>query len=321
MERLGYAMVGLAICVASGCESAPEEQSEHETPTSADTADSGPFTYSHSIGEPGSGPGEFDQPIGLAVEENGKLYVSEGGNDRLQRFGADGESAAVWAEGIGRPMHIALDGGRLLVPVYQQDRIQIFDGPGEEVDRFGGDWVDAPSAVDVGPDGKVYVADFYNHRFHVVSPEGELGETIGEKGKAPGKFTYPTDIEVTPSGDIWVADAYAHRIQMFGPDGTHERTVGTKGTGGAGQFHVATGLDRGPEGLLYVADFKNDRVQVLEVDGTPVAVLEGSAEGDRGMSRPTEVVATSKKLYVVDHGNDQIDVYDRNRVGEAVDGN
>lgn len=312
MEQIRYVVVGVAICLASGCESAPEEQSEAETTTSADNPDSAPFAYSHSLGEPGPGPGEFDQPIGLAVTESGELYVSEGGNDRLQKLAADGKSTAVWAEGIGRPMHIVLDDdGRLLVPAYQRDRIQIFEGPGDEVDRFGGDWVDAPAAVDVGPDGKIYVADFYNHRFHVLSRDGEVEETIGTKGKAPGEFTYPTDIEVTPSGDIWVADAYAHRIQMFGPEGRHKRTVGTKGTDGAGQFHVATGVDRGPEGLLYVADFKNDRVQVLRPDGTPVTVLEGSAEGDRGMSRPTEVVATSGELYVVDHGNDQIDVYNK----------
>jgi DNA-binding beta-propeller fold protein YncE len=73
---------------------------------------------------------------------------------------------------------------------------------------------------------------------------------------------------------------------------------------------VATGLDRGPDGLLYVANFKNDRVQVLRPDGTPVSVPEGASEGDRGMSRPTEV-ATADRLYVVDHGNDQIDVYNK----------
>ncbi|MFB6374642.1 MAG: 6-bladed beta-propeller, partial [Bradymonadaceae bacterium] len=201
--------------------------------------------------------------------------------------------------------------GRLVVPAYREDTIHVFDGTQTEVDSFGGDWVDAPAGVEVGPDGRYYVADFYNHRFHILAEDGTVEKSVGKKGKKPGQFTYPTDIEVTPEGTIWVADAYAHRIQVFAADGTHEKTIGRKGTDKPGRFHVATGIDRGPDGNLYVADFKNNRVQVLRPDGKPVAVIDGTGEGGGTMKHPTEVVATVDRLYVVDHGNHQVDVYAR----------
>lgn len=270
------------------------------------------FDYVESLGGEGTERGALRGPIGAAVDDGGVLHVSEGGNDRLQTFDAEGQSVAVWAEGIGRPMHIAFDGeGRLLVPAYREDRILLFDESNERVDSFGGDWVDGPAGVAAGPKGRYVVADFYNHAVHIVGGDGAVDETIGSKGTGPGEFTYPTDVEVTPKGDIWVADAYAHRVQILAPDGTHRRTVGRKGTEKPGRFHVATGIDRGPDGHLYVADFKNDRVQVLDPGGEVLAVLDGADGGDASMRRPTDVVAAAGRLHVVDHGNHQIDVYRR----------
>lgn len=301
-------LFGCAIAVSTAsCQTSPETQSPKRAER---TEESNLFRYTHSIGERGSEPGNFVEPIGIAVDDAKNLYVSEGGNDRLQKLTSDGDSLAVWAEGIGRPMHIALDGnGRLVVPAYGNDEIYVFDGAENEVDSFGGDWVDGPAGVSVGPEGRFYVADFYNHRFHIVSADGSLAQTIGKKGAEPGQFTYPTDIEVTPNGEIWVADAYAHRIQFFSADGTHRETLGEKGADKPGQFHVATGIDRGPNGNLYVADFKNDRVQVLNPNGEPIAILDGDGDDDDSISRPTDVLTTPERLYVVDHGNHQIDVY------------
>ena len=39
-----------------------------------------------SFGTKGSGPGQFDQPRGIAVDKNGVVYVSDSRNNRLQLF-------------------------------------------------------------------------------------------------------------------------------------------------------------------------------------------------------------------------------------------
>ena len=39
-----------------------------------------------SLGSPGSGPGQLDRPIDMAVDENGAIYVVDFGNHRIQKF-------------------------------------------------------------------------------------------------------------------------------------------------------------------------------------------------------------------------------------------
>jgi len=313
-------------------------QNETKTTSTPKTVGSGAYEYERSIGSKGEEPGQFREPVGLAVGSEGDVFVADTHNKRLQRLSPTGEVLDVWADGIERPMHVAFgQDGRLLVPVFQTDDIRIFDGSDGPVQTFGGEWLDAPAGVAQGPHGQFYVVDFYNHRFHVVSEDGERLKTVGyldgleviseegpelekvgKKGKEkPGQFTYPTDVAVEADGTIWIADAYAHRIQVYSPKLNHLRTLGGWGRTKPGKFRVATGIDVGPNGKLYVADFQNDRVQVLKPDGTPVAIIDGSKKGDGALKLPTEVVRTRSKLYVTDHGHHQIDVY---TVGEDKDG-
>jgi DNA-binding beta-propeller fold protein YncE len=42
------------------------------------------------IGKPGSGPGEFSAPGGVAVASNGDVLVADFYNHRIQKFSADG---------------------------------------------------------------------------------------------------------------------------------------------------------------------------------------------------------------------------------------
>ncbi len=41
-------------------------------------------------GEPGEGPGQFNEPVGICVDAEGSVYVADTGNGRIQRFSSDG---------------------------------------------------------------------------------------------------------------------------------------------------------------------------------------------------------------------------------------
>jgi hypothetical protein len=81
-------------------------------------------TFQRQWGTPGSGPGQFASPTGIAVDDAGHVYVVDSGNNRVQKFSTDGGFLAEWG-GFG-------------------------DGPGQFI---------APSDVEVLPGGHVYVAD------------------------------------------------------------------------------------------------------------------------------------------------------------------
>ena len=135
-------------------------------------------------GEQGSQPGNLDRPEDLAVDAQGRVYVADTGNDRVQVFDADGTLRGGWGTS------------------------------GSAEGSF-----DAPAGIAVDAEGRVYVADTGNDRVQVFDVDGGFLVGWGASGSAPGSFTAPGDIEVDPDGVIVVADTGNHRIQRFTPLG------------------------------------------------------------------------------------------------------
>ena len=59
-------------------------------------------------GRKGTGPGEFDQPHALAMDSQGRLFVADRGNNRLQIFSQDGKLLDIWLQ-FSRASGIVID--------------------------------------------------------------------------------------------------------------------------------------------------------------------------------------------------------------------
>ena len=114
--------------------------------------------------------------------------------------------------------------------------------------------------VAVGPDHLVYVADSYNNRVQVFTPEGKFLRKWGGLGLWGGRFRVTSDIVIDPTGHILVADFYNNRVQIFEADGTYLDQFGEQGSE-PGQFDGPTALASSFSGDLYVVDFHNHRIQ------------------------------------------------------------
>ncbi len=108
-----------------------------------------------SWGTPGTGPGQFQVPHGIAIDRNGVVYVADRENSRLQLFSPQGEFLTEWTD-IARPCEVFIDDvGRVYVaelgyrtgmwpgttapsPDSTGGRISIFDASGNRLARFGG---------------------------------------------------------------------------------------------------------------------------------------------------------------------------------------
>jgi len=64
--------------------------------------------YLMEWGEKGAGPGQFDVPHALAMDSNGRLFVADRGNSRIQIFEQDGTWLATWTQ-FGRPSGLYID--------------------------------------------------------------------------------------------------------------------------------------------------------------------------------------------------------------------
>jgi DNA-binding beta-propeller fold protein YncE len=147
-----------------------------------------------SWGTPGQGPGEFYLPHGIAVDADGRVFVCDRENDRIQIFSPDGEYLAEWTD-TQRPTHLVFDrAGRAFVselwwhpgqtsgrhgPIAQArpGRVSVFDRDGRLLARWGGPDAcaagsfAAPHGIAVDSRGDVYVSEvtwtFAESRGHV----------------------------------------------------------------------------------------------------------------------------------------------------------
>ncbi|MEE8483620.1 MAG: hypothetical protein V3S46_03400, partial [Nitrospinota bacterium] len=67
-------------------------------------------------GKSGGEPGEFNEPMGIAVDTDGNVFVADARNSRVQKFTDDGKFILQWGtrgdkDGeFGKPVGVAVDG-------------------------------------------------------------------------------------------------------------------------------------------------------------------------------------------------------------------
>jgi len=275
-------------------------------------------TFLNAWGSLGTGDGQFDEPFRVAVAPDGRVYVADRSNDRVQRFSEDGTFELKWgSEGTGD--------GQFLDPlglsIAPTGSVYVADGINDRIQRFSTDGVfeigwgstgggngefRVPIGISVAPTGTVYVSDFFNDRIQRFSKDGAFELTWGSPGAGNGQFDVPFDVAVAPTGQVYVADIGNDRIQRFADDGLFELTWGSSGSGD-GQFSLPAGVSVAQTGQVYVADNFADRIQRFSADGTFELMWGSSGNAPGQFSGPTGIaVAATGQLYVADDANNRI---------------
>jgi len=126
-----------------------------------------------TVGQPGSGAGQFSRPHDVEVDRDGKVYVVDSGNHRVQILDANLKHLASVGAGLGlnEPKYLSFDGER------------------------------------------IWLADEYNHRIVVLDrslrPVGILGS--GKRGRSATEFHKPEAV-LARAPFVWVIDTYNDRI-------------------------------------------------------------------------------------------------------------
>jgi DNA-binding beta-propeller fold protein YncE len=136
-----------------------------------------------SWGEPGSAPGQFHVPHGIAVAVDGTVYVADRENSRIQLFEPDGTYLTEWPD-VARPCQIYIDRDGFLFVA--------------ELGFHAGRWPGTGLAEAGAPGGRVSIFD----------QKGVLQARWGGSGDpcAPGNFFAPHGIWVDGHGDLYVTE-------------------------------------------------------------------------------------------------------------------
>jgi glucose/arabinose dehydrogenase/streptogramin lyase len=300
----------------------------------------GPTTSWGSYGQ--ERDSRFNAAEGIAVDQQGNVYVADTGNDRIQKFSPNGTFIGeLGRHGVQNgtfknPEGIAVDQqGNVYVADTGNDRIQKFSGNfsgnfsafspnGTFIGELGRHGVQNgtfknPEGIAVDQQGNVYVADTGNDRiqkfsgnfsgnFSAFSPNGTYLTQWGEHGVEDSRFNGPEGIAVDQQGNVYVADTGNNRIQKFSGDGTFIGNFGLFGTND-GAFDAPEAIAVDQQGNMYVADTGNNRIQKFSSSGTFLGKFGSFGPGEDQLKYPSAVAVDSRdNIFIVDTSNNRVSV-------------
>jgi sugar lactone lactonase YvrE len=255
-------------------------------------------------------PGQFRNPTGITLDDSRNVYVVDAGNARIQKFSHSGRFITAWgsygpADGqLLSPTGIAADGlGNLYVA--DGPRVQKFSSSGAWLNT----WDRLPTSsvdISVDPAGAIYLlGERFLYKFdrdgnRLASWEGLFNVAD------PDLPDFPTALSATGTTIYVAAGSW---IYTFSATLQPLLSWNTQPLG----FYRSAGVAADRYGYLYVADETNSRMLKfrLTVDGGYVF----ASWGDRGRANgqfdlPLGIAAYSGSVYVVDQGNNRIQVFD-----------
>jgi DNA-binding beta-propeller fold protein YncE len=125
-------------------------------------------------------PGDFARPAGLAVDQEGNLYVADTLNNRIEIFDGDGKFVSTFGKAG--------------------------DGPG---------YFSRPKGVAIDGDGHIWVVDGMQDRVQVFNQEAQLLISFGGHGLMPGQFQGLVGITIDKMNRVFTSEIFPGRVQQF----------------------------------------------------------------------------------------------------------
>jgi sugar lactone lactonase YvrE len=215
----------------------------------------------------------FDEPGGIAVDNQGIIYVTDTGNQTIRKITTDGMVTTL----AGNAGYSGYADG-----IYTNAQF------------------DYPQSLVLDSSGIIYVADTWNNTIRRVTPDGIVTTFAGKAGYSGSVdgvgtnalFSSPTGITVDGEGNLYVADLDYAVIRKITPDGVVTTLAGCAacpygafdGTGSNATFTAPWGIAVDNAGNLFVSDYGNFTIRRVTPDGvvTTVAGLAGATGSDDG---------------------------------------
>lgn len=133
--------------------------------------------FVQSVGSEGQGPGQFDEPVGLALGADGAIYVADMYNRRVQVLNPDGSYRSEFP-----------------------------------VEGWGGQDVTDKPYLRVLADGRLAASVPLSNLVRIYTPDGQPSGTISPQVTSLDR---PYGMVETPDGKLWIVEGGAARLRLF----------------------------------------------------------------------------------------------------------
>jgi sugar lactone lactonase YvrE len=253
------------------------------------------------------GGSRLSNPVGVAVDPMGILYVVDAGAKRVVKIGADGRMIAAWTTPEGgtafeAPHDIATGpGGNIYVLDRAAGVVFGVSPDGKQIGRWGSDGPGFynPSGLAASAAG-YFVADTGTGRIVRFDGNGKRQGDLGPRSGGGSELKEPTGAIADADGGIWAVDGGAAALVRFSKDGQKE--ISFESTARA----PARGTQL-PDGSLLISDPLRGRLLRFDKQGKLLARYgeQGSEEGK--FQLPTGLTADAQgNVYVADSQNNRV---------------
>jgi hypothetical protein len=229
----------------------------------------------------GSDLGQFNLPHDVFVT-NTSLYITDYGNNRVQKTSLDGSNATTVAYlgELGTPHYLYVDNNaNIYVSGYSRHNVLFFRSnatnftivAGTGVAGSDNNQLDRPYGVFVNDVGTIYIADYNNNRIMKWLSGASSGVRVagdGTPGNSSTQLRTPTHIIVDENEYMYISESNNRRITRWAPNVNFgvcivacSGKLGTASTQLTNPHSVAFDSN----GSLYVSDYRNHRVQKFQI--------------------------------------------------------
>ena len=257
-------------------------------------------------------------PMGIAADSMGNLYVADSGENQILKFNSHGNLLAHWGKSgihdnslfFNQIFSLAVDSSsNLYVADAGMDKVMKYSVDGVLLGQWGQAGSGAgqlryPFGVAVDRSGTIYLADSFNARIQKLA----LGQSAFTQVTPVGLLQEPVGLTLDGQGNIITTDYNANVLVKYNETTGASTTIGGPGSG-QGQFLNPTSVLLDGSGNILVVDYNNNRVQMLDPQGSYLKEWGTSGPSDWRLKYPVGAVISEGFLYVTDSGNHRIVKY------------
>jgi DNA-binding beta-propeller fold protein YncE len=165
-------------------------------------------TWLASFGTPGSGPGQFNTPHSIAIDDNDNIYVADRGNGRIEVFDTSGK----FLRQIVINVPVPSDAHAAIGPTPDANGVAAGYGGTSRTMAPGAPWA---ICITPGPHQVLYSADAFPGRIYKLALDGTVLGVLGQSGKQLKQFGWIHEMACPSENTLLVAELLNWRVQKL----------------------------------------------------------------------------------------------------------